>query len=97
MSQEADTATSESNRRMEASVTMVTTPGDGSCGIGTYAYDLLEGMVDVDADTVHIPQDDRSFVDFVGLAVQAVRGSGDVIHVQHEYGLFRREGASTPG
>jgi len=82
---------------MEASVTMVTTPGDGSCGIGTYAYDLLEGMVDVDADTVHIPQDDRSFVDFVGLAVQAVRGSGDVIHVQHEYGLFRREGSKYPG
>jgi len=76
MSQEADTATSESNRRMEASVTMVTTPGDGSCGIGTYAYDLLEGMVDVDADTVHIPQDDRSFVDLSASQFRPSAGAG---------------------
>lgn len=76
---------------------MVTTPGDGSCGIGTYARDLLDGIDDVEAGVVHISQEDRSLRHFAELAVKAARGSGDVIHVQHEYGLFRREGSKYPG
>jgi len=89
--------TSETDHSDHANVTMVTTPGDGSCGIGTYARDLLDGTEDVDAQTVPIPQDDRSLRRFLGLAVRAVRADGDVIHVQHEYGLFRREGSAYPG
>jgi len=76
---------------------MVTTPGDGSCGIGTYARDLIEGIEAVSADVAEIPQDDRSIPAFLQLAVRAARGSGDVVHVQHEYGLFRREGSKYPG
>jgi len=76
---------------------MVTTPGDGSCGIGTYARDLIDGIEAVDADVVEIPQDDHSISGFLRLALQAARGNGDVVHVQHEYGLFRREGSKYPG
>lgn len=78
------------------SLTVVTTPGDGSCGIGTYTSDLLD-HVDADSETVPIPQDDRSIRQFVALAFRAFRASGDVIHVQHEYGLFRRDGSKYPG
>ncbi|WP_164471147.1 glycosyltransferase [Halorubrum sp. CSM-61] len=76
---------------------MVATPDDGSCGIGTYARDLIKGIGAVSADTVEIPQDDRSIPAFLQLAVRAARGNGDVVHVQHEYGLFRREGSKYPG
>ena len=74
--------TSLTDHQDRADVTMVTTPGDGSCGIGTYARDLLDGIEHVDAETVPIPQDDRSVRRFVGLAVRALRADGDVIHVQ---------------
>jgi glycosyltransferase involved in cell wall biosynthesis len=90
-------STSQTDHQDRADVTMVTTPGDGSCGIGTYARDLLDGIKHVDAETVPMPQDDRSVRRFVGLAVRALRADGDVIHVQHEYGLFRREGSKYPG
>lgn len=76
---------------------MVTTPCDGSCGIGTYARDLIDGIGTISADIVEIPQDDRSIPSFLQLAVRAARAGGDVVHVQHEYGLFRREGSKYPG
>lgn len=94
--QETDTDVSGTDRSRDASVTMITTPGDGSCGIGTYACDLMRGF-DADAASLHIDQDDRSVAAFLCLAVQAVRSGSDVIHVQHEYGLFRRDGSSFPG
>ena len=88
---------SQTDRQDDVAVTMVTTPGDGSCGIGTYARDLLDGIDNLDAETVPIPQDDRSVRQFVELAVRTFRADGDVVHVQHEYGLFRREGSKYPG
>jgi len=90
-------AVSKPSSSDQTSVTMVTTPADGSCGIGTYARDLLKGLDGVDAEIVHFPQDDFSLRQFTELAVEAVRAPGDVIHVQHEYGLFRREGSKYPG
>ncbi len=76
---------------------MVTTPGDGSCGIGTYARDLIDGIDAVDAEVVEIPQDEHSVAGFLQLALRAARRGGDVVHVQHEYGLFRRPGSKYPG
>jgi glycosyltransferase involved in cell wall biosynthesis len=76
---------------------MVSTPGDGSCGIGTYTCDLIDGIDSIAAEIEPIPQDDRSLRNFVRLAVRASRAAGDVIHVQHEYGLFRRDGSQYPG
>jgi hypothetical protein len=61
---------SQTDRQDDVAVTMVTTPGDGSCGIGTYARDLLDGIDNLDAETVPIPQDDRSVRQFVELAVR---------------------------
>lgn len=91
------TTVSQATRATEPSVTMVTTPGDGSCGIGTYARDLRQSMDAVDTETVHIDQEDQSFRHFVTLALDAARTSSDVVHVQHEYGLFRRRGSKYPG
>jgi glycosyltransferase involved in cell wall biosynthesis len=76
---------------------MVSTPGDGSCGIGTYARDLIDGIEGVDAEMVTLPQDEQTIPNFVRVALRAARGDSDVIHVQHEYGLFRREGSRYPG
>jgi len=90
-------AESPTDHQDRPTVTVVTTPGDGSCGIGTYARDLVEQLDDVDAETVHVPQDDRSIRRFVALAVRTIRPGSDVVHVQHEYGLFRRDGSRYPG
>jgi glycosyltransferase involved in cell wall biosynthesis len=76
---------------------MVSTPGDGSCGIGTYTRDLRDGLGEVESETIPIPQDDRSARQFCRLALDAVQAGGEVIHVQHEYGLFRRDGSDHPG
>lgn len=79
------------------SVTMVATPGDGSCGIGTYARHLREGFDTVTVRPVHVDQDRRTLPAMVALAVRAVRPEDDVVHLQHEYGLFRRSGSAYPG
>jgi len=79
------------------SVTMVATPGDGSCGIGTYARHLREGFDSVTVRPVHVDQDRRTLPAMVALAVRAVRAEDDVVHLQHEYGLFRRSGSPYPG
>lgn len=78
-------------------VTMVSTPGDGSCGIGTYARDLCEGFDAVETEHVHVDQDCRSTAEILRLAVRVMATDSDVVHVQHEYGLFRREGVAYPG
>lgn len=78
-------------------VTMVSTPGDGSCGIGTYTRDVVDAFEDTDADFLEISQEDKTVGEFVSLAIRAVRRDSDVIHVQHEYGLFRRQGSRYPG
>jgi len=88
---------SQSNRGETPDVTMVATPGDGSCGIGTYTRNLLDGIERIDARTVQIPQDTDTIREFAALAVRAVRADGDVVHVQHEYGLFGRAGSRYPG
>lgn len=93
----AQTAESESPERDVERITMVSTPGDGSCGIGTYARDLVDGIDGIDAETVALPQDEQTVPNFIRVALRAARADGDVIHVQHEYGLFRREGSRYPG
>lgn len=77
--------------------TMVATPGDGTCGIGTYARDLCAAFEDVSWEIATIDQDDRSVLTVVRLAVAVMRSDTDVVHVQHEYGLFRRAGVDYPG
>jgi glycosyltransferase involved in cell wall biosynthesis len=78
------------------SVSMLATPGDGSCGIGTYADSLLEGFDDVESERLHIDVD-PSTISFLRLAIRTARAEGDILHVQHEYGLFGRHGSRYPG
>lgn len=65
---------------------------DGSCGIGTYSKSLLKEVEDaVDVRTVILETDDTppvSFFSYVRAAFRAGRTDDDIIHVQHEYGLF---------
>ncbi|WP_248516721.1 glycosyltransferase family 4 protein [Salinarchaeum laminariae] len=166
----ADERTASPTWGSDVSVTVIATPGDASCGIGTYGRDLrnaldalqpdesstdsadrepggdlgattngdvqrvsdggtaasggetsptnraavttatsddpstVSGAADAttaDAgattDSIELEQDDPSAAHFVSVALRAaVRGS-DVVHVQHEYGLFRRPGSIYPG
>lgn len=78
-------------------VTMISTPGDGSCGIGSYTRDVRQALDGVETETLHIDQDRRTTAHFLHLALRAVSSDSDVIHVQHEYGLFRRSHSRYPG
>jgi glycosyltransferase involved in cell wall biosynthesis len=70
-------------------VTMVTTPDDGSCGIGTYAGNLMRAFPSsVDVSTAIFERGDRHPLTFLRLAVAVGRSEADVVHVQHEYGFF---------
>jgi glycosyltransferase involved in cell wall biosynthesis len=76
---------------------MVTTPDDGSCGIGTYTRDVQDALEGVQARSLFLDQDRRSVLEFLSLALRAIRSKSDVIHIQHEYGLFRRTWSPYPG
>ncbi|WP_167768386.1 glycosyltransferase [Haloarcula amylovorans] len=76
---------------------MVSTPGDGSCGIGTYTRDVCDAFDGVETETLPIAQEERTAAHFAALALRAMADSADVVHVQHEYGLFRRDGSDYPG
>ncbi len=80
----------------EPTVTMVATPGDGSCGIGTYARDLRSAL-GLPVETVPVPPDELSVLGTLLLAVRTARADGEVVHVQHEYGLFGRPESRYPG
>jgi len=81
----------------DTGATLISTPDDGSCGIGTYAGTLRDYFDDVHTDVVEIEQEKQTVGHFLRLAVGAMRSESDVVHVQHEYGLFRRDGSRYPG
>lgn len=73
---------------MAERVAMVATPDDGSCGVGSYAGDLrahLDGVEHVELRT-----DSVDPLHFASVALSAGTADADVVHVQHEYGLFGR-------
>jgi len=71
------------------SVTFVTTPDDGSCGIGTYTGDLVDSFPeDVDTRRLVFPSGELDPMPVLRAAVAAGLTDDDVVHVQHEYGLF---------
>jgi len=78
-------------------VGMVSTPDDGSCGIGTYTGDLAESFSESRIETIELDQQAQSVSHFLGLAVRVARADLDVVHVQHEYGLFRQDDSRWPG
>ena len=111
------------------SVTTIATPGDASCGIGTYNRDLRTALDELETDrsgggsgatagervtgtvsddpppsdgpvttdAIELEQDYPTAGHFLSVALRAAARDSDVVHVQHEYGLFRRPGSSYPG
>lgn len=81
-------------------VEFVTTPDDGSCGVGEYAGDLLAHVRadDVTVSRTYLDRDRNDSASyFAALALDVARSDGDVVHVQHEYGLFRGSPLNLPG
>lgn len=71
------------------SVVMVSTPDDGSCGVGSYTDSLrqvLSGTVDL--QQVLLASDAHEATHFLKVAFRAGTADADLVHVQHEYGLF---------
>jgi len=65
---------------------------DGSCGIGTYSQSLLSGFDDdVDVNVVTLDTHSnglRAIRLYARAAIRAGRTDDDLVHIQHEYGLF---------
>lgn len=71
------------------SVSLVSTPDAAGCDIGTYTGQLtrhLEGSVNL--HQVYLEIDSANPVHFLRTATRAGLADTDVVHVQHEYGLF---------
>lgn len=74
---------------MMTDVTVVSTPNDGSCGIGTYTGDLLASMPDqVTIDWIQVPLRSMNPLPYLDAAIEAGRTDNPTIHVQHEYGIY---------
>lgn len=70
-------------------VTVVSTPNDGSCGIGTYTGELLESLSeDVTINWVTVPLRSMNPIPYAVAAVRAGLTDDRTVHVQHEYGIY---------
>lgn len=68
---------------------MVSTPDDGSCGIGTYTGELLQSLPSkTNIRCVTIPLRSTNPIPYVQGAIKAGFGDDSVIHIQHEYGIY---------
>lgn len=73
----------------ETDVVMVATPDDGSCGIGAYAGHLRNHL-QVPVEHVELRTNSVNPLHFAATALTAGTADADIVHVQHEYGLFGR-------
>lgn len=72
-----------------ADVTIVSTPDDGSCGIGTYTGELVGELPDeTTIEWVRVPLRSTNPLPYIRGAITAGTGSSSVVHVQHEYGIY---------
>ena len=70
-------------------VTLVTTPDDGTCGIGTYTGELLGELPDdLAVSRIVIPSGSLNPLPYLVGAARAGLAASPVVHVQHEYGVF---------
>lgn len=70
-------------------VIVVSTPDDGTCGIGTYTGSLAAALPGaVDPRPVHIELGAVDPVEYLRAAARVATADGSVVHVQHEYGIF---------
>lgn len=70
-------------------VTVVSTPNDGSCGIGMYTGDLLSAMPEsVGINWITVPLRSANPLPYFLAAIRAGLTDDSTIHVQHEYGIY---------
>lgn len=69
------------------SVTLISTPNDGTCGIGTYTGTLSEEL-DVDVSHVTVPLGSWNPISYLSATVEAGKTESNILHIQHEYGIF---------
>lgn len=71
-----------------ADIVLVTAPGNGETGVGDYTNDLLAHITDVDIEKIELQIQSKNPLDFLLPAIRTGRARADVIHIQHEYGMF---------
>ncbi|MFB6176232.1 MAG: glycosyltransferase [Halobaculum sp.] len=70
-------------------VTVVSTPDDGSCGIGTYTGELLDEFPsEVTVTWVTVPLRSPNPLPYLVASIRAGLTDDPTIHVQHEYGIY---------
>lgn len=70
-------------------VTFIATAADGSCGIGTYTGELRPHIrSDVDDELVQVQLASVNPLSYLRAALSAGLRDTDVIHIQHEYGIY---------
>ena len=76
-------------------VTVVSSPMDGSCGIGSYTEALLTHIgEEIDEDVVVLETSKQGLsacISYARTAFQVGTTDSDVIHIQHEYGFFGKK------
>ena len=63
-------------------------PVEGESGIGDYISDLTSEMTNSEIEKIVIPVDSNNPLVFAERAIRIGRKDVNVIHIQHEYGLF---------
>lgn len=69
-------------------VKIVTGPADGRSGIGDYTEELVKEMSEVEVNQVILPMECNNPLVFMKQALLAGANDSDVVHVQHEYGMY---------
>lgn len=70
-------------------VTVVSTPDNGSCGIGTYTGELISTLpTEVTVRWLTVPLGSMNPLPYVAAAVRAGTTDDPTIHVQHEYLIY---------
>jgi len=69
-------------------LTVVSVPGGGESGIGDYTNELITELSKITTETINLPLDSNNPFKFARCALRAGQTDADVIHIQHEYGLF---------
>lgn len=68
---------------------MVSTPDDGSCGIGTYTGNLMAAMPDdLTVNWITVPLRSANPLPYIFAAFRTGMTADPTIHVQHEYGIY---------
>lgn len=71
------------------SVAIIATPDDGSCGIGTYTGSLRSEFPErIDHAHHEIAVGSLNPLGYIRAAIDASTSDADIVHVQHEYGIF---------